>query len=377
MGSAQEDVPSGVWNRVSAGLDAKAAPAFAWWQIAAVAVAAAAAIVAGIIIPGSRDNSTQPHINTIAVVEQPETEAATLLAEVIAPAQTITISTTKHERVSVKQEASETASPASSDETQSFAVPENKPKTSEPLQSKTQKSQEPVTDPFAGLDKETGLSGHKTGISITAGGSIGSNGNPKESGFGMRKTSPLSSLARKGIKEVSEHSTYALPVTAGLGVRFDLGQNWSIGTGINWTMLERTFNGTYTSFNADGTVADEINGSIKNTLHYVGIPVNVYYDMLKGEKTRFYIYAGGTFEKGISNRYRIPGTSGNIFYSEKMKGLQFSAATGFGVEFLLSKNVGIYFDPSLRYYFDCKQPSSLRTQQPLMLNLELGLRLDL
>ena len=99
--------------------------------------------------------------------------------------------------------------------------------------------------------------------------------------------------------------------------------------------------------------------------------------MLKGEKTRFYIYAGGTFEKGISNRYRIPGPSGNIFYTEKMKGVQFSAATGFGVEFLLSKNVGIYFDPSLRYYFDCKQPSSLRTQQPLMLNLELGLRLDL
>ena len=53
MGNAQEEVPSRVWNRVSARLDAKAAPAFAWWQKAAVAVAAAAAIVAGVVYLGT------------------------------------------------------------------------------------------------------------------------------------------------------------------------------------------------------------------------------------------------------------------------------------------------------------------------------------
>jgi len=377
MGNAQEEVPSGVWSRVSASLNAKAAPVFTWWHATAVAVAAAAAIVAGIMIPGSRDNSTQPHINTIAVVEQPETETAILLADVIEPAKPITISTTRHERVSVKQEISETVAPASSEETQIVAVPEKEPKTHKPAKPKTQESKEPVTDPFVGMEQETVQSGHKTGISITAGGSIGSNGNPKEGVAGMRRSSSMSNLARKEIREVSKNSSFALPVTAGLGVRIDLGHNWSIGSGINWTMLERTFNGTYTIFGTDGSVDREISGSIRNTIHYIGIPVNIYYDMLKGEKTKFYTFAGGTFEKGISNKYKIPAPEGNLFYSEKVDGIQFSAAAGFGVEFLLGKKVGLYFDPSIRYYFDCKQPASIRTQQQLMLNLELGLRFDL
>ena len=50
---------------------------------------------------------------------------------------------------------------------------------------------------------------------------------------------------------------------------------------------------------------------------------------------------------------------------------------GIGVEFRLGRYVGLYIDPSLRYYFNNGQPKSIRSSQPLMLGFEAGLRFNL
>ena len=46
----------------------------------------------------------------------------------------------------------------------------------------------------------------------------------------------------------------------------------------------------------------------------------------------------------------------------------------FSHKFLVGNFLGIYIDPSLRYYFDNNQPKSIRTAQPLMFGFEMGLR---
>jgi hypothetical protein len=66
-----------------------------------------------------------------------------------------------------------------------------------------------------------------------------------------------------------------------------------------------------------------------------------------------------------------------INHHEAVKGVQLSANVGIGVEFILGKHVGIYLDPSLRYYFTGSQPKSIRTVQPLMLGFEAGVRFNL
>ena len=115
---------------------------------------------------------------------------------------------------------------------------------------------------------------------------------------------------------------------------------------------------------------------IKNTQHYIGIPVNAYYNIVSKDFINFYAYAGGTVEKCVGNRYQVQ-TSPVINHHESVKGVQLSANAGIGVEFLLGKHVGIYLDPSLRYYFNCRQPKSIRTAQPLMLGFEAGVRFNL
>ena len=88
-----------------------------------------------------------------------------------------------------------------------------------------------------------------------------------------------------------------------------------------------------------------------------------------------YAYAGGTVEKCIADKYEVLSTS--IVHTEKPKGIQLSANLGIGVEFMIGEHLGLYLDPSLRYYFNNGQPKSIRTVQPLMLGFETGLRIRL
>ena len=54
--------------------------------------------------------------------------------------------------------------------------------------------------------------------------------------------------------------------------------------------------------------------------------------------------------------------------------VQWSANVGIGLEYRIWDFMGIYVDPRLTYFFDCDQPYSVRTEQPLQFNLELGFR---
>ncbi len=50
---------------------------------------------------------------------------------------------------------------------------------------------------------------------------------------------------------------------------------------------------------------------------------------------------------------------------------------GLGAEFQVNRGAGIYFDPSIAYYFDNNQPLSIRSSQPLQFKFELGFRFHL
>ena len=140
----------------------------------------------------------------------------------------------------------------------------------------------------------------------------------------------------------------------------------------NYTLLTRKFYGKYTEINKDGGIANSTSSDIRNSQHFVGIPVNAYYNIVNKDRINLYAYAGGTAEKCVSDKYNLINT--DIHHTGKVKGIQLSANVGFGVEFMLGKHLGLYLDPSLRYYFDCGQPKSIRTVQPLMLGFEMGFR---
>lgn len=179
-----------------------------------------------------------------------------------------------------------------------------------------------------------------------------------------------------GIKETGK-SSYSIPFTAGLGVRVHVLPRLAIGTGLNYSYLTRNFEGVYTHVNDAGVIDVKASGDIKHTMHYIGIPVNLYFDIAGGDKFKFYVYGGGSAEYCLSSKYDIHTTTlGNFTHKDKVNNLQWSAGIGLGVEFKAVKGLGIYLDPGVRYYFENGQPRNLRTDKPFLINLDAGIRWD-
>jgi hypothetical protein len=177
------------------------------------------------------------------------------------------------------------------------------------------------------------------------------------------------------VEPTSADYTYGIPLSFGAGVRLHFTKRWSLGMGLNYTLLSCRFSGKYTKVE-DDIASLPVSAKVRNIQHYVGIPINVYYDIVSRDFINLYAYAGGAVEKCVRNSYEVQ-TTPVINHSENVGGVQLSANAGIGVEFMLGRYVGLYLDPSLRYYFNCKQPKSIRTAQPLMLGFEIGLRFNL
>lgn len=215
---------------------------------------------------------------------------------------------------------------------------------------------------------------------ITISGLASSNTGTSRSGSSGRR--PMMSGAHPDrnaspISETGNSSNYGIPVSVGIGAKIIFTPRWSLGVGVNYTLLTRTFSGTYTAYAEDGTPDPTPYSKIRNSQSYIGIPVNAYFSIVKSKAVDFYAYAGGTIEKCVADRYRM-GDAGSLIHTEKVQGFQFSANAGLGVEFIIADMLGIYIDPSLRYYFpDSRQPKSIRTVQPLTMGFEMGFRVRL
>lgn len=232
---------------------------------------------------------------------------------------------------------------------------------------------------FSDDDEDKGRSGIHTALTIS--GLASSNSRSGNSSGGISR--PMMSVSRPGsategspVKENEGSCNYGIPLSFGLGAKIIFTPRWSLGVGVNFSMLSRTFSGTYTTYAEDGAPTVTPYSKIRNVQSYVGIPVNAYFSIVKSKAVDFYAYAGGTVEKCVSNRFRMAETDG--LYREKVEGFQFSANAGLGVEFIVADMLGIYIDPSIRYYFpDERQPKSIRTIQPLTLGFEMGFRVRL
>ncbi|MCL1974068.1 MAG: porin family protein [Bacteroidetes bacterium] len=154
---------------------------------------------------------------------------------------------------------------------------------------------------------------------------------------------------------------FSPPISAGVNVQKELFSWMSVGIGLNYTLLQTKSSNPYLS----GAY------TIRQHLHYVGLPASVLFSFVHQPTLRVYASAGGCVEKAISAYYT---SSAGKNERVQVSGLQWSVGAGLGVEYALSKRFGLYVEPGAGYYFDNDQPRSIRTVQPLQFKIELGLR---
>lgn len=376
LGNAQEEVPAHIWEGVAAGLDKAAIrkKTAAWLWRCASGAAVAAAIAAGVILHNENggDIVSAADENMIAVVQEEATIEETDGHSIISPEASglkMTAYAPKVNNISY---------------TEAVLTDENCEKSTESEQPDNT-SEESVQEPASSVSAQTFedinwneeiKTKKKVKTSLVISGIAGTNTPQQNGGLAPLKSPAIfKSPTKTTIEQTSAESTYGIPVSFGAGVKLNFTKRWSLGMGLNYTLLSSRFNGKYTKVE-DGIASLPLSAKVRNTQHYVGIPLNAYYEIVSKDFINLYAYAGGTAEKCVLSSYEVQ-TTPIIRHREDVGGVQLSANAGIGVEFMLGQYVGLYLDPSLRYYFNCKQPKSIRTAQPLMLGFEMGLRFKL
>lgn len=165
------------------------------------------------------------------------------------------------------------------------------------------------------------------------------------------------------VEQVSD-TKYSLPVNVGVQLQFPVGRDVALGIGINYSMLKSKYD----------CLIDKVHYKVKQKLHYIGIPVNVYGLIVDKNNFSFYVNAGITLEKGLKAVYKLDSYRDNRTYRTDIDGVQFSMNAGLGVEYKFGNTVGLYFEPNLVYYTNSDVMYSIRTDQPFQVKADVGFR---
>lgn len=172
-------------------------------------------------------------------------------------------------------------------------------------------------------------------------------------------------------KEVEARIRHKIPVTFGLSLYYNLGKRWGIGTGVNYTKLSSELH--------SGTSSNYIKG--EQTVHYIGIPVQINYNVVKKGRFTGYVTGGMLAEKPVAGSLKtkyIVSDEVKETSEERLdsKPIQFSVNTAVGLQLKVIDKFGIYAEPGIGYHF--KDDSGLNTiykEKPLHFNVKFGVRL--
>lgn len=147
------------------------------------------------------------------------------------------------------------------------------------------------------------------------------------------------------------HVSHRQPVRFGVSLRYRINDCWSVESGL-----------TYTHLSSDITTTIENNTcTTEQRLNYIGLPMNISYDLWKGRNFGLYISAGGMIEKSLDT-----------------SSWQFSLNGAAGAEYKLTDFLSLYAEPGLGYYFkDGSITPTIYQDRPLNFNLSFGLRFNL
>lgn len=222
---------------------------------------------------------------------------------------------------------------------------------------------------MAEAQEVSGTAKNRPSFSVSAGGNLSptnATGNVDFTGPSYSSGVSGGGSFSSGIVPVSSPKHY-FPVSVGAELKYSfLNDRLGIGLGVNYTFLNSRY---------EALVDRRYQASVDQSVHYIGVPLNLYVTILSSDRLSFYANAGAMMEKAVRVSYEMTDLYAVKYqHDSKAEGVQWSANIGLGVEYRFLDFMGIYVDPRLTYFFDCGQPYSVRTEQPLQFNLEMGFR---
>lgn len=174
--------------------------------------------------------------------------------------------------------------------------------------------------------------------------------------------------------EVETKYSHKLPVKFGVSFRYGFNDRLGIESGLTYTLLNSTFT----------TAAGATNGNTtgKQTLHYIGIPLNVTYNIIGTRLFNVYASAGGAVEKAVGGHFETTGhvdgkRSETNRNSLKPKELQWSLNASAGAQVNVMNQLGLYVEPGISYRIPSgSHVRSIYTDKKLDFSIGFGIRFN-
>ena len=162
-------------------------------------------------------------------------------------------------------------------------------------------------------------------------------------------------------QEYKQEAKHHLPISIGLQVGFGIVPRLRLTTGV-----------VYTKASSDFIVSAHNNATVTTQeLHYVGIPLNLSYEVWGTKQFHTYVTVGGEGDINVKNNTKTDGMS----VSCKRDRMQWSGKASVGAQFDVIPQLGIYVEPGAKYYFDNgSQIENTFKDKKLNFNFQFGLR---
>lgn len=173
--------------------------------------------------------------------------------------------------------------------------------------------------------------------------------------------------------EVNDSYTHKMPVKLGLTARYAFTNLLGIESGLTYSLLQSDIKRGSESTTGAWSSSDQ-------TLHYLGIPLNLTFKFLNSKYVDVYASAGGMMEFGVKGSIKTTDHLHNSMTSTHQneitpKGLLWSVNATAGVQVNVLPSLGIYVEPGMSHHFkNDRQPRSSYTDKPTNFALGFGLR---
>lgn len=173
--------------------------------------------------------------------------------------------------------------------------------------------------------------------------------------------------------EVQEEYSHKIPVKVGLTARYNITGRLGVETGLTYSILS-------SSVKTGNSETGNNWSSGSQTLHYLGIPLNISFDILNSRYVNIYVTGGGMMEKSISGNIKtdeyVDGKFARTLTAKiSPKGLQWSVNAAAGVQANILPQLGVFVEPGLSHHFkNGSRVRSIYTDKPTDFSLGFGLR---
>lgn len=161
-----------------------------------------------------------------------------------------------------------------------------------------------------------------------------------------------------------EDKKHYQPISFGLTANYALTDRISLTSGLVYTKLSSDF-----IHISDGEEAKD-----SQTLHYLGVPLNVNYNVWSTNRFKTYVTLGGQADFNVSAKVETEGVKTSLNKDR----VQFSLNAAAGAQYDIIPQLGVYVEPGVRYYIDNGSViENYFKDKPLGFSLQLGLRLNI